>query len=611
LLTASFAAGIGIWATHFVAMLAYDPGIGIAYNIGLTALSLAAAVAITGAGLCVAIYLPVRGAAFIGGGLVGAGVAVMHYLGMSALELPGSITWSPDLVVASIALGMLLGATALSIAARRDTILNTGLAAFVLTLAIVSLHFTAMGAVEILPDPTRVIGTLSIPPTALAVTIANAAITVLAMSIVASLMDRRLRDQTAQSAVALNNMPTGLCMYDAKKRLVLCNQGYAAIYRLPPALLRPGTPFDAIVQHHVAIGLFKKGEDDNAAKVARANAASISVTAKSSRIDVFADGRVICVTRQPTPEGGWVAIHEDITERHKLEMERSQLTAQDGRRKLVDGAISSFRGRIEELLGTVSNNTNAMKSTANSLLGSSGQTTQRAEDAVHESNEASANVSLVATAAQQLLNSVAEINEQLFQTTEIVGNTVTEVEATNEEYAGFEHAAQKIGDVVNLIKNVAGQTNLLALNATIEAARAGELGRGFAVVASEVKSLAVQTAKATDEIARHIVAVQVSSAGAIEVLRRIQQRMREISTHTSGAAASVSEQNAAISEITRNAAKAARGTGAVVAVLGEVSTAAIGTRTAAETVLTASNSVNTSIGGLRREIEDFLSKVAV
>jgi methyl-accepting chemotaxis protein len=286
------------------------------------------------------------------------------------------------------------------------------------------------------------------------------------------------------------------------------------------------------------------------------------------------------------------------------------MVAQETRRASIDGAISSFRERIEELLGTVSSNTNAMKSTATTLFGSSDQTTQCAEGALRESNEASANVAMVAVSAEELSNSIAEINRQLSRTTEIVGNAVTDAEATNDEYAGLAQAAQKIGDVVKLINNVAGQTNLLALNATIEAARAGEAGRGFAVVASEVKSLAVQTAKATDEIARHIDAVQASTNGAIEVVHGIQECMREISLRTSDAAASVLQQNAATLEITQNAAKAASGTSAVVAVLGEVTDAAKGTRAAAETVLVASNSVDTSVGNLRTEIESFLGKVA-
>ena len=610
-LVASLAAGFGIWATHFIAMLAYDPGIGVSYDVGLTVLSLGMAVAVTCAGLCIAICVPARWAAPVGGGIVGAGVATMHYLGMWALELPGRITWSLELVLASIVLGVLFGATALAIAARRDSLLNTHVAAAVLTFAIVSHHFTAMGAVEIVPDPTRVSGLLSIAPMGLALGIANAAIAVLGISILASMMDRRLRSQGARTLIALNNMPHGLCMFDSRKRLVICNDGYAEMYGLPSELLKAGTTHDAIIAHRISSGLLAGEKNDSAIQQTLANLNALSATAKSSRTDTLTDGRLICVTRQPMAGGGWVATHEDITERQRLEKQRENLAAQETRHVSIDSAISSFRQRVEELLGTVSNSTNAMKSTATSLLGSSDQTTQRAEVALRESNEASSNVAMVAASAEQLSASIAEINQQLSQTTEIVGNAVTESEATNHEYAGLAQAAQKIGDVVKLIQNVAGQTNLLALNATIEAARAGEAGRGFAVVASEVKSLAVQTAKATEDIARHIEAVQASSNGAIEVVHGIQERMREISLRTSGAAASVLQQNAATFEITQNAANAARGTSAVVAVLGEVSNAAMGTRTAAETVLTASKSVDTSVGNLRTEIESFLGKVAV
>ena len=611
MLIASLVAGFGIWATHFIAMLAYDPGIGISYDVGLTTLSLLMAVAVTCGGLCIAIYIPSRWAVSVGGGIVGAGVATMHYLGMWALELPGRIAWATDLVVASIALGVLLGAAAFTIASRRDTVLNTNVAAAVLALAIVSHHFIAMGAVEIVPDPTRATGLLSVAPLGLALGIASAAIAVLGMSLVASMMDRRLRDQSTRTLIALNNMPHGLCMFDSKKRLVLCNNGYAEMYRLPPELLTEGTSHDAIIAHRISSGLLAGDKGEGAVKKKLANLDALSATAKSSRIDKLADGRLIYVTRQPMAGGGWVATHEDITERQRLEQQRENLAAQETRHVSIDSAIVSFRKRAEELLGTVSNGSNAMKSTATALLGSSDQTTQRAEEALRESNEASANVAMVAASAEELSASIAEINQQLAQTTTIVGNAVSESEATNDEYAGLAQAAQKIGDVVKLIQNVAGQTNLLALNATIEAARAGEAGRGFAVVASEVKSLAVQTAKATEDIARHIQAVQASSNGAIEVVRGIQEHMREISLRTSSAASSVLQQNAATFEITRNATNAARGTSAVVAVLGEVSQAAIGTRAAAETVLTASTSVDTSVGNLRTEIESFLSKVAV
>ena len=309
--------------------------------------------------------------------------------------------------------------------------------------------------------------------------------------------------------------------------------------------------------------------------------------------------------------GGWVAVHEDITERERLEKQRDHLASQEARRVSNDTAISFFRGRVEEVLGTVSNNTNAMKLTATALFGSSDQTTQRAEEALRESNEAQDNVEMVTASAELLSASIAEVNQKLSQATQMVDNAVSEAEAANNKYAGLAEAAQKIGDVVKMIHNVAGQTNLLALNATIEAARAGEAGRGFAVVASEVKLLAVQTAKATDEITKHIAAVQNLTSGAIEAIYNIQKRMRHIESCTSDATDLILHQNAATIEITANAEKASSGTSSFVAVLNEVSIAAIGTRAAAETVLTASNSVDTSVGNLRAEIESFLDKVAL
>jgi methyl-accepting chemotaxis protein len=165
--------------------------------------------------------------------------------------------------------------------------------------------------------------------------------------------------------------------------------------------------------------------------------------------------------------------------------------------------------------------------------------------------------------------------------------------------------------VVKLIRNIAGQTNLLALNATIEAARAGEAGKGFAVVASEVKSLAVQTAKATEDIASHILAVQESTSGAVEAIRQIAARMQEINGNTTAVAVSVEQQNLATGEISRSVTSAAEGTNHVVAVLGEVAGAATQTRSSAEVVRDASEAVERAVADLRLEVGDFLGKVAV
>jgi methyl-accepting chemotaxis protein len=311
------------------------------------------------------------------------------------------------------------------------------------------------------------------------------------------------------------------------------------------------------------------------------------------------------------PDGGWVSTHEDITEQRKAEEERAAIHENAQRRANIDASISSFRPQVEKLLASVGDSATAMRSTAAALFGTSDQTSQRAESAVQAFHEASTNVETAAVAADELSRSIAEISRQLSHTSDIVGRATEEARATDGEIAGLATGAQRIGDVVKLIRNIAGQTNLLALNATIEAARAGEAGRGFAVVASEVKSLAVQTAKATEDIASHILGVQNSTTGAVEAIRQIASRMQEINQYMSAVAAAVEEQSAATGEISHNVASAAQGSSQVVTVLGEVAGAATETRSSAQVVRDASQTVESAVANLRAEVEDFLAKVAV
>jgi methyl-accepting chemotaxis protein len=321
---------------------------------------------------------------------------------------------------------------------------------------------------------------------------------------------------------ALENMTHGLSMFDGDKRLVVSNKRYADLYGLPPALLKIGTPHDAVVAHRVSNRIFTDEKDAGATADASAQTSPEDVT---SRVKQMADGRLVRIVRKPMEGAGWVAIHEDVTERHQIEKQRDEMLLRENRRSAIESAISSFRVQVEAVLGTVSSNANMVKSAATAMLSSSEQTTQHAEAALRESDQASANVAQVAGSSEELLNSIAEISRQLDQTKTIMSNAVSKAEATNDRYAGLADAAQKIGDVIKLIQTIAGQTNLLALNATIEAARAGEAGRGFAVVANEVKMLAVQTAKATEEIARHIQAVQESTSGAVEAVRSIEESL--------------------------------------------------------------------------------------
>jgi methyl-accepting chemotaxis protein len=306
-----------------------------------------------------------------------------------------------------------------------------------------------------------------------------------------------------------------------------------------------------------------------------------------------------------------VATHEDITEQRMAELQRSSVQELESRRALIEDAIAGFRERVETVLTSVGDAGQAMQSSAAGLVESSEQASQRAQSAVKASGDASANVATAAAAATELTASIAEIGHQLTRAAEVVRVSVSEAESTNQKIVGLAEAAQKIGDVVKLIRDIAGQTNLLALNATIEAARAGEAGRGFAVVASEVKSLAVQTAKATEEIASQILAVQGSTATAVGAIRGIAGRMKEISSYTSAVAASVDQQNAATGEISENVAGAAQGTETVVTVLGDVAGAAAATRNSTKTMLVAARSVGDAVTKLRGEVEAFLGKVAV
>ena len=210
-----------------------------------------------------------------------------------------------------------------------------------------------------------------------------------------------------------------------------------------------------------------------------------------------------------------------------------------------------------------------------------------------------------AGATEELIASIGEIGRQISQAAEVASHSVADAQTTNEHMARLTETVQEIGEVVNLIRNIAGQTNLLALNATIEAARAGEAGRGFAVVASEVKSLAVQTAKATEQIASQIDAVQNSTRVAVDAIRRNTDRMREIDGYTSA------EQDSATDEISHNVASAANGAKGMVSVLDEVTRAVGDTRSAAGKVLQASETVETAATSLQRGIEGFLGRVAV
>jgi methyl-accepting chemotaxis protein len=430
--------------------------------------------------------------------------------------------------------------------------------------------------------------------------------TVAAAALTAAWQARRLHRDNRRMREALDNMSQGLCMFGGDERLVVCNARYAEMYKLPADIAKPGTTLTALLQYRVANGSFSRDIDGYRHDLLAAMTQGHTTTNEVKS----AAGRLTAVVNRPMPGGGWVATHEDITERRAAEQERALMQEQQTRRATVDQAIAAFRARVEEHLHTVSEGAITMRATATTLFANSGQTAKGAESAVAASNEASTNVEIAAVAADELTGSIGEIGRQLSMTTDIVRAAVGEAQGTNERIAALAQAAQKIGDVIKLIRTIAGQTNLLALNATIEAARAGEAGKGFAVVASEVKSLAVQTAKATEDISQLIMAVQGATSGAVAAIGRISGRMQEIDTCATAVSSAVEEQSAATAEISQNVAGAAQGAKLVVSVLSEVAGAAGDTRASAQSVLTASQAVEAAAAELRREVEGFLKRVA-
>jgi methyl-accepting chemotaxis protein len=404
---------------------------------------------------------------------------------------------------------------------------------------------------------------------------------------------------------ALNSMSQGLCLWTAKGQLRLCNRRYIEMYGMSPDVVKPGAMLRDIVKHRMAMGHFSGDIDEYVNGIIARNKlgeAAIHI------LDV--NNRTISVNEQPTSEG-WTATHDDVTEFHNVEIERIAIRDQQQRREALDSAIAEFRPQVETLVSVLTESATAMRLTSATLFSASQQTSERAANAVQAFNEASANVDSAAAASDELSNSIAEISRQLVHTSDVARLATTEADATDAEIGGLAEGAQKIGEVVKLIRAIAEQTNLLALNATIEAARAGEAGKGFAVVAAEVKSLAIQTAKATEDITSHISGVQTSTSSAVDAIRRITKRMQEINQYASSVSASVEQQSAATDEISHNVNGAAKSTGMVVTVLSEVAGATTETRGSAETVLGASESVETAVSQLRASIEKFMIKVAV
>jgi methyl-accepting chemotaxis protein len=283
--------------------------------------------------------------------------------------------------------------------------------------------------------------------------------------------------------------------------------------------------------------------------------------------------------------------------------------AKSERASRIETRIVDFEATVRAALDKLQTSANSMQTTAQSMSATADRSSALVSAVASAAEETSVNVQTVSAGTEQLSSSISEISRQVVSSAEIAAKAVSEAGQTDTTMQGLAENANRISTVIDLIQTIASQTNLLALNATIEAARAGDAGRGFAVVASEVKSLANQTAKATDEIRSQIASMQQVTATAVGAIRNIGQTIAEINDVSSAIAAAVEQQGAATREIARNIQHAAGGTSEVSSNIVGVSEASLQAETAANDVLGASGDLRREADILRDEIDVFLSNI--
>ncbi|MCK0071066.1 methyl-accepting chemotaxis protein [Kordiimonas laminariae] len=296
-------------------------------------------------------------------------------------------------------------------------------------------------------------------------------------------------------------------------------------------------------------------------------------------------------------------------EERRLTKEREEEEARQQRRSAMLALADSFEGSVMKLVEEVALSAKEMEASANSMTSSVELSTSISSEVLQASNEANNSAQGVASAASELSSSVREITQQTNQSSSGAGEAVNMTEMAGSDVTNLEQAAQKIGDVIKLINDIAEQTNLLALNATIEAARAGDAGKGFAVVASEVKSLANQTATATQEISTQVSEMQNATGKAVKAIGQIQSKIRGIGDTAISIASAVEEQDASTQEIARNINEVSAVTSNVTEKISEVRMSAEDTGNSAQMVLQAAQSLSVKSEEVRENVQNFLSSI--
>ncbi len=378
----------------------------------------------------------------------------------------------------------------------------------------------------------------------------------------------------------------GDAIYASSKVIVIATLAVSVVVMLVGGLLLVRSVSAPIGQLRDVMGVLSTGKLD----------AEIPFADRKEEIGAMA--KAVEVFRSSMVQARDMAAREQEAQRKQVE-----------RGERIETAVTQFDRVISEIVGVVSAAATELQSTAQAMSTTAGETSQKANAVAAAAEEMSQNVQTVASATEELSSSIREIGNQVSESTRIVGSAVTQADDTNAKVKALAEAAQKIGDVVTLINEIAGQTNLLALNATIEAARAGEAGKGFAVVASEVKNLATQTAKATDEISGQIRSIQDATASSAQAIDGITQTINRVNEISTAIASAVEEQGAATQEISRNVQEASAGTAEVSTNIVAVTEASQQTSAGSTQVLSAAGELARNGERLKQEVDNFLREV--
>jgi len=539
LVGAAVALGGGIWSMHFIAMLAFSLGMPIAYGVDITIASLAVAIAVVGIGLYAVHRWPKRrGALLAAGAFTGSGVAVMHYTGMTAMQMNATIAYDPLLFAASVVIAVVAATAALWLAFNVNGLWSRLAAALVMGAAIAAMHYTGMAATTFTPTEMAIeVPVSSASPYAMALAVGAAAIVILSLGIAAVLVDRFLAFHAAEHQSLVSNVPGAVYR---------CRADWTAVFMSDAVTDLTGySPADFVIHRTLQFADLIHPEDREHTWVAAAKAIE---ERRPYAIEYRAIGRqgtqrwfldkampVFDASGRLTFIDGVIF---DVTDRKKAELELHETNA-----KLREAMDRQLKVEAEIVEGVTS-----IKAATVQLTTGSQDLSARTEEQVASLEEMAASIRELSVTVKQNADNAQQANQlALAARSAAEGGGEVAVSAVS-AMGEIEQSSQRIAEIVGLIDEIAFQTNLLALNAAVEAARAGDAGRGFAVVAAEVRSLAQRSSQASKEIKGLISTSNGHVKRGVELVSKAGSSLGEIVTSVKKVADIVSEIAAASQE---------------------------------------------------------------